>query len=217
MTDSNINNQSFLNKNRKDKFIMVLSLPKAFIRSFSDLNIRELQLSVYGTPVPKISIPSTEAGFFGHQLKVTTQSRLPYDPISVSFTVDNEFKNYWILWKWLDLINDSRDSGMNEYFSKYQEIKTKDNITQIDSSVIVNKDQGMSIYHDYMTDMTIYGLDEYNNKRIKFIYKQAFITDLSELSYNYRVPDEMESTATFAFSQLHAELTRECSNTHSAQ
>lgn len=200
MSEQIVSQQSFLNKSRKDKFLLVLGLPKALLKAFPDITIREMQISVFGSPVPSIQIPSIDVPFSGQTLKVTSQTRASYGPLSVSFTVDNEFKNYWTLWKWMDLINDSINSGMNNYFGKYSEVSNK----------IVNKDLGQSVYFDYMTDLTIYGLDEYNNKKIKFLYKNAFITDLSQIDYNYRTSDELECSVSFAFSQLQSELIKEC-------
>lgn len=200
MTEQAINQQSFLNKSRKDKFLLVLGLPKAFLKSFPELSVKDLQLSVYGSPVPSIQIPPIDVPFNGQTLKVTSQTRPSYGPLAVSFTVDNEFKNYWTLWKWLDLINDSISSGMNSYFNKYDKV----------GNVIINKTQGESVYFDYMTDLTIYGLDEYNNKKIKFIYKNAFVTDLSQIDYSYRNSEELECSVSFAFSQLQSELIKEC-------
>ena len=189
--------QSFLNKARKDKFILVLGLPKAFLRLYPETKIRELQISVYGSPVPAINIPSKEVNFMGQQLKVTGEARSPYGPLNVNFSVDNEFRNYWILWKWLDIINNSEESRMDTYFENYETINQR----------VINKNSNnMPIYFDYMTDMTIYGMDEYNNRKIEFTYKKAFITGLGEISYNYRDPSEMESSVSFEFSQLHSKL-----------
>ena len=204
--------QSFLNKSRKDKFLLVFGLPQAFTKVNTTITAKDLQISVYGSPVPSISVPAIDVPAYGQHLKVTSQSRASYGPLTVSFTVDNEFKNYWTLWKWLDFINDSKDSIMNDYFDKYSEITTSDALTKQSYTQIVNKNQGQSVYFDYMTDLTIYGLDEYNNRKVKFIYKNAFITDLSEINYNYRDTEELESTVSFAFSQLHVELLSECAN-----
>lgn len=203
-------NQSFLNKGRKDKFLLVLALPKAFRSINPDISLRELQVSIYGSPVPAISIPPVEANYRGQQLKVTSQSRASYGPLTVNFTIDNEFKNYWILWKWLDLINNSKESGMDDYFEKYQSIPSTDSLIKFSFDTVVNKQQNESVYFDYMADLTIFGLDEYNNKKVKFDYKNAFITDLSEISYNYRDVQELESTVSFAFSQLYVTLVGEC-------
>jgi hypothetical protein len=62
------------------------------------------------------------------------------------------------------------------------------------------------IFKDYQTDITIYGLDEFDNERIKFTYTKAFPTDLGGLNFNYRESGEIESSFTFVYSQLHADL-----------
>lgn len=204
--------QSFLNKSRQDKFLLVLGLPKAFLKINPDISVRELQLSVYGSPVPSISVPAIDVPTQGQTLKVTSQSRPAYGPLTVNFTIDSEFKNYWTLWKWLDIMNHSEQSKMNDYFDKYQEIQLTDALTNTSFTKVINKNQNESVYFDYMTDLTIFGLDEYNNRKIKFLYKNAFITDLSEISYNYRTVDELESTVSFAFSQLQVALLSECSD-----
>jgi len=61
-------------------------------------------------------------------------------------------------------------------------------------------------FKDYQTDLTIYGLDEYNNEKIKFTYTKAFPTDLGGINYNYREDGEIESSFTFVYSQLHTLL-----------
>lgn len=212
------NKQSFLNKARKDKFRLVLSPPTALLEYAKEYGINDLQMSVYGSPVPPISIPSETLMYKGQSLKVTTQTREPYESISVQFTIDNDFKNYWFLWKWLDILNKEKDSGMDEHFSSYSEydrediIQTseKDTVNRVKSTEILNKNNNQSVYHDYMVDITIYGLDEYNNSKIKFTYMNAFITDLAEIDYNFRDTDECESKFTFDFSQFHVELMNEC-------
>ena len=60
--------------------------------------------------------------------------------------------------------------------------------------------------HSYETNITVYGFDEYNNKKIQFDYIRAFITGLGEITYDYREPDQIESSFTFAFSQLKTQL-----------
>ena len=111
--------QSFLNKARKDKFVLVISPPKALIDTANDLGLNDMQVSVYGSPVPPVSVPSVTENYYGQSLKVTSQSREPYPSLTVNFTIDNEFKNYWFIWKWLDIMNRSDDSGMDEHFSNY--------------------------------------------------------------------------------------------------
>lgn len=189
--------QSILNKNRKDKFLLVLNLPdilkkqnKVSVgdRSTEYLNQDSLQYSVYGTIVPRISIPSIDVAYGAQVPKVTSYSRPAWEPITVNFTVDNGFNNWWVLWYWLDLINNSTQSSYNvENLPPGQSLITNRTTT-------------------YQTDITVYGLDEYNNKKIQFNYLHAFITGLGEIAYNYRDPDQIESSFTFEFGQLQSEL-----------
>lgn len=189
--------QSILNKNRKDKFLLVLNLPDILKkqnkidpndRSTNYLNQDSLQYSVYGTIVPKSSVPSVDVPYGAQVPQVTSYVRPAWDPITVNFTVDNGYNNWWVLWYWLNIINNSTQSGYNAN----------------------NLPPGPSIITDrtttYQTNITVFGLDEYNNKKIQFDYLHAFITDLGEIGYNYREPDQIESSFTFKFGQLDAKL-----------
>jgi hypothetical protein len=189
--------QSILNKNRKDKFLLVLNLPdilkkqnkvSAGDRSTDYLNQDSLQYSVYGTIVPKTSIPAVDVPYGAQVPKMTSYSRPAWEPITVNFTVDNGFNNWWVLWYWLNVINNSTQSRYNAEGLSPGE------------SIIANRTT------TYQTDITVYGLDEYNNKKIEFNYLHAFITGLGEIAYSYRDPDQIESSFTFEFGQLEAKL-----------
>lgn len=189
--------QSILNKNRKDKFLLVLNLPdilkgqnkvSAGDRATEYLNQDSLQYSVYGTIVPRVTVPSVDAPFGAQVPKVTSYSRPGWEPVTVNFIVDNGFNNWWVLWYWLNVINNSTASGYNA------------NGLSPGPSIIPNRTT------TYQTDITVYGLDEYNNKKIQFNYLHAFITSLGEISYNYRDGEQIESTFTFEFGQLDVEL-----------
>lgn len=216
---SNQINQSFLNKGRKDKFILVIPPPPILADIATQIGLENLQMSVYGSPVPSIRIPPVVVDYKGQQLKVTSQTRESYGSLDVNFTVDNEFKNYWYLWKWLDILNKVEHSGMDEYFNNHQQFRReipfnyrqKDGTPQkVTIQESVNKRQGKGPYFDYMTDLTLYGLDEYNNRKIEFTYTNAFISSLGGLDYNYRNADELEVTVGFDFSQLHSKLVDFC-------
>jgi hypothetical protein len=144
---------------------------------------------VWGVLVPGVSIPSQDLPTMGQPYKVTSQARDAYPPISVNFTIDNRFNNYWVLWKWLEYLNRPKESGMNEYFNNEEVLKNRG---QFDSKKFV----------DYQTIITVFGLDEYNNKVVKFDYSNAFITNLGEIRYNYRDPTELETSFEFAFNQM---------------
>lgn len=187
---TNSNNQSFLNKSRLDKFIMVFQIPEALKKIESkterrtyNLNEDAFQFSVYGSVVPEITVPSIQIGYAGSNLYNSAHAKEPYPPVTVNFTVDNEFNNYWTIYKWLDLMHDE-----------------KEGLYDVDDLSIDER------FASYQTDMTLYGLDEYDNKRIKFTYTKAFPINVGAMNYNYRDSGEIESSMTFVYSQIHSEL-----------
>ena len=191
---SEVFQQSILNKSRKDKFLLVLNIPNALKtinlsvndqRKTFNLDLNSLQYSVYGNIVPDVVINPIALNFGGQPLKVTTYQRESYSNITVNFAVDNGYNNWWVLWKWLNYINDAKMSVSN-----------KDGLEV----------KGIDRMHDYQTLITVYGLDEYNNQKIKFDYHKAFITNLQGFKYSYQDATQLESSFTFAFSQLGAEL-----------
>lgn len=218
-------NQSLLNKARKDKFILVLDIPKAMkdinsstVRSKNFVNLDKLQFSVAGTIVPEIVIPSVSTATYGQTFKFTSQKREPYAPITINFNIDNNFENYWILWKWLAILNDPLISGMPKQFAEF--VKTNENlsdkarenglktISNLWKNKIINKEveytnvKMVNDYMDYQTTITIYGLREYNEAIIKFHYYGAFITNLNRFDYNYKDSEEISCNFTFEFSQM---------------
>ena len=186
--------QSILNKNRKDKFLLVLNVPDVLKevnkissgdRKTDFLNLDSLQYSVYGSVVPTIAVPEVDLPYGGQTAKFTSYARPAYGAVTVNFTVDNYYNNWWVLWKWLNLINDNR-------VSRYNAAEISDPNGRTTTS--------------YQSNITVYGLDEYNNKKIQFDYIAAFITGLGEITYNYRDAEQLESSFTFVFSQLDAKL-----------
>jgi len=187
--------QSILNKNRKDKFLLVLNLPpilksvnKSTLveRSVKFLSLDQLQYSIYGTVVPETAVPEVDLVYSGQTAKFTSYTKSPYKSITVNFTVDNEFNNWWVLWYWLNVLNDSKESTYNY-------------------NGLVSPDKFINL-NNYQTNISVYGLDEYNNKKIQWYYIKAFITNLGEITYNYRDGEQIESSFTFAFSQLNTQL-----------
>lgn len=194
--------QSILNKNRKDKFLLVLNLPDGLkkintagqnTRDSSSLNLDKLQFSVYGAVVPNSTIQPVPLAYAGQTLNVATGKRDNYEQITVNFTVDNTFSNWWVLWKWLNFINNARDS-----------ILDGENLIQLPKASTGYT--GTANLQPYQTIITVYGLDEYNEKKIQWTYTKAFITNLTGIVYNYKDPEQIEASFTFSFSQLFAEL-----------
>lgn len=197
--------QSITNKSRADKFLLVLTLPPVLRdldtpilspRTQEYIQQESLQFSVWGVVVPSTNVPEQTVRWSGQPYKVTGMSRRDYNPIQINFTIDNRFNNYWVLWKWLDIMNKIKPSGMDEHFNF-------DNVTQN------NGDLNSPKYTDYQTTMTVYAIDEYNYRIAKFDYRNAFITELGEIRYNYRDETELESHFTFVFNQMDITLLKE--------
>jgi len=178
--------QSPLNKQRKDKFICVLTIPRILrdevediARRNSSVNFDALQFSIFGAVAPPIEIPPVQVPYAGQTLKVTSYARPSFPVLKIDFTVDNFFNNYWVIYKWLEVFNDPTIGVFSP------------NDTDLDSRTA-----------QYMTNITIYGLDEYNNKTIKFDYIRAFPVALQGIEYNDRDSGEMECSFNFAYHQL---------------
>ena len=196
----NKNQQSLLNKNRLDKFVLVFQLPPALRKikkknNRSTFNVDEdaFQMSIYGAVVPPITVAAIQIPYAGSNLYNSSHAKEPYPPIDINFTVDNEYNNYWTMYKWLDLMHDER-TGLF------------DNDDLVDQAPPTDQLPGPFQFSDYQTDLTVYGLDEFNNKRIQFIYTQAFPITVGGINYNYRESGEIESSATFVYSQIHTKL-----------
>lgn len=186
----NSTQQSILNKSRADKFLLVFDVPpilKEFSKKFNQSNKTiipdSVQFSIFGTAVPEITVPAVENRYAGNTLYVSSHSKNSYPPVSVKFKIDNEYKNYWVIYNWLNLLHDQREGKYNA-----REISVDQH------------------FNDYQTNLTIFGKDEFNNSRIKFTYTKAFPTTVNNIDYDYQNPEELLSGFTFVYSQLHTEV-----------
>lgn len=184
--------QSYLNKARKDQFLLVFDIPPILKKRQSQITRNNntiipdsLQFSVYGSLIPTLTVKAVETRYAGSTLYVSSHSRDSYPPVNVKFAVDNQYNNYWVIYQWLNLLHDEKTGVYNQ-----------------------RRDIEDGNFNDYAVNMTIYGLDEYKNKKIKFTYTKAFPTGLDELTFNEQETGEMEllSGFTFVYSQLHTEL-----------
>lgn len=178
--------QSPFNKQRKDKFICVLTIPNVLRDQVRDVqrrntsvNFDTLQFSIFGAIAPPIEIPPVMVPYGGQTMKVTSYVRPSYPHLKIDFTVDNQFNNYWVIFKWLEIFN---------------------NIT--DSTFDPNKPVADSFADQYMTNISVFGLDEYNNQTVRFDYIRAFPISLEGINYNDRDAGEMECSFQFAYHQL---------------
>lgn len=178
--------QSPFNKQRRDKFILVLTIPDILkdkvaevTRRNNSVNFNTLQFSIWGAVAPPIEVPPVLVPYSGQTLQVTSYARPAYPNLKVSFTVDNQFNNYWVLYKWLDIFNNTLTGIFDP---------NNPNLT--------------SNTPEYMTNISIYGLDEYNKRTVRFDYLKSFPIGLEGVNYNDRDPGEMECGFQFAYHQL---------------
>ena len=186
--------QAMLNKSRADKFLLVFDIPPILKdinkkstqdQSNATLISDSVQFSIFGVTVPEITVAAQETRYAGSTLYVSSHSKEPFPPVTVNFNVDNEYKNYWVIYQWLNLLHD-------QYEGRYN---------QRELNLLKDSD-----FRDYQTNLTIYGKDEFNNNRIKFTYTKAFPTTIEAVTYNYQTADEITSGFTFVYSQLHTEI-----------
>ena len=199
-------NQSQLNKSRLDKFLLVLNLPtslksisKKTLEGRDNFNIIEdsLQFSVYGSVVPNVTVPQEDLLYGGQSYKVSKHTRPAYENVTVNFTIDNEFNNYWVLYKWLDMLNDEKNSQFD-----FKDItKTQ----HVDPALRVNP-KSLNPPRLYQADISLYAKDEFDKNKVKFTYTNAFPVSLGGINFNYRDAGEIETTFEFAFSLLLVEL-----------
>lgn len=180
--------QSPLNVASKDKFILKLDLPfilRKRAESDPNISINPLLMSVHGTVVPDIQVPEVDLRYLGQNLHVSTYARPNYPPLTVNFTVDNQYNNYYVMWEWLDSMN----LAIENYYGG-------GSLRQTD--ILSIGDQ-----FEYQTTITITALNEYNQPALDFIYTKAFLSTLGGISYSYREGQTiMEGSATFHYSQI---------------
>ena len=183
--------QSLLNKARQDKFILALTLPEA-LRSVNTKNDRQntnviqdsLQFSIYGVVIPKVIVTDVEGRYSGQTFHFTSHKRPAYDNVKVKFTVDNRFNNYWVIYKWINLLNNYKEGFFHA----------------ADIPIVHHP------YELYSTNISVFGLDEYDNRTIQFDFVGVIPVSLGHIDYSYRNAEEMETEFEFSFSQLIAKL-----------
>jgi hypothetical protein len=182
--------QAVLNKSRKDKFVFVLTLPEAMKdmsykmsenRQDDRILPETLQFSVYGAVLPSVRVDAGHIRYSGQAVQFSSHSRPEYSNVNVNFTVDNRFNNYWVIWKWLDILNDDRDA----IFHKNKRVSLSE-----------------SMFKEYQGSASMYALDEYNKQTVRFDYQGLVPVSLGQIDYNYRDADEIETTFEFSFSKL---------------
>ena len=188
--------QSPFNKSRKDKFLLAFNTPVAlrkisskFDRAQNTIIPDALQFSIFGSVVPDIKVPSASVRFAGQTLAQSSHAREQYPPLTVNFTVDNRFNNYWVIYTWLNMLNNDKTGSYDE------------NQLTIPTTSMQNPGSSAPNYQ-YRANISIFALDEYNKRIVEFLYKDAFPTNLGGIDYSYRDASEIETNFTFEYSQL---------------
>lgn len=191
--------QAVLNKSRKDKFIMIFTVPHVMrtilskdirLDRFADLDA--VQFSLYNCPVPEIKSNPIEVPYSGHVYNTSSYSRPAYGPLTINFAIDNEFNNYWLFWKWLTVLNDPIDSF-------YGGPKVSGQPDPRENDLPRGK-------YNFTTNLYVLGMDEYNNAKIRFNYYDCIITSLGKIDYNLRDPDEIDCTCSMVFNKFDVQL-----------
>ena len=198
---NNYLNQAVLNKARVDKFLLIITMPEA-LRNIderygnetpSKIISEKLQMSVWGNVVPVISVPSVAVPFQGQVPKITSFSRPAYDAVTVNFNVDSEFYNYYVIWKWLALLNDPIKSVFD----------AANNSGLVDAGTnMLIKPNAPGYIPKYASQISLQPLNEYNQVLGEFTFSQCFATSLNGITFNYQGSEEISSSFTFEFSQL---------------
>lgn len=193
--------QSNLNVSRKDKFLLIMDIPdmlKPFLREdvegCNNIALDRLQMNIWGHVIPEIQKPKLDVKWGGQSMKVSSFSTQVYPTITVNYTVDNRFDNYFILYSWMNLINDQEKSTF-------------------DARNMGRSNQSGTL-KDYTTTITVYALDEYDKPTLEFIYNSAFPTALGGVNASQRDANEFESTFSFDFSNLSVKRSREFLTIH---
>jgi hypothetical protein len=207
---SNNVKQAFLNKSRADKFLLSISLPPALRKinkkspkTSSNIALDSLQFSVYGAVVPAIDIPTKALVYGGHEsgVQVSSHFRKAPEPLKVSFNVDNNYWNYWVIWTWLNLLNDAVE-GTFDTGSLVTRSESKNEIHKMGGG----ENGSLGIHKEYSANMSLHALDEYNNKKIEFNYIGAFPTMLDGITYDYQKESEIISGVTFSYTKMAARM-----------
>lgn len=207
--------QSPFNKARKDKFLFVLNLPKClkdisrkFDRSNTTVLPDALQFSVFAVNVPEVQVSPLQVRYSGQTLASSSYSRDPYPAVTVNFTVDNRFNNYWLIYKWLDILNNAQLSIFDA--NNLIPNPNADNYTV--NQIKQKTDAAGRDYLLYRSDFSLFALDEYDKRIIEFKYKDAFPTSMGSIDFNNRTPVELETNFTFEYSQLIVSLVEQIDN-----
>lgn len=184
--------QSYLNKARTDKFRVTVPLPAGLrnidtriIRSIDFVDKDSINFSIYAINIPPVIVEPIDMKFGGQTPRVSSLARAPYDPVEVKFVIDNMYANYWLLYTWMNLLNDERTGYMTR----------RANTQNVTESI-----------EEYTTSIIVAGIDEYNNNVIEYNFIGCVPQEIGGISYNYQETNEIESSFKFRFNQMQVKI-----------
>ena len=163
----------------------IIKLPKVefFV---TDINLPGIELTslTQNTTLKQISIPGND---------------LQYDPLSLSFMVDENFENYQEIHGWLVGLGYPRDN------SEFRNLAQSANDRFPNSSQSVSTEIGKVKYKAAQaggtySDATLTTLTSKNNSQLEVRFRDLYPTGLTGLQYNQQAADVDYLTATVSFS-----------------
>ena len=201
-------NQSILNRGKLDKFQMVFNLPPIMKKDNTTdwgtvtnglVNEDAVQFTLQSAILPDVDIPAKELSYSGQTLKISSQVRSGYSPIICKYIIDNRFRNYWLLFQWLNKINDAKKSVMDDELTMFLPIPATGNLPNYEKKNMWG----------YKTNISIFPIDEYNKRICEFVFRGAFLTYLQGFEYSFTTAEDMNSTFKFEFDQYWINLIEE--------
>lgn len=96
-----------------------ISTPSLYKLVFSNLpkwgdGVDQFTLNVHTSPIPGINLPSTEFPFQGGIHK-QAEGKLNFNDWSIEFMVDEEYSNWYFIYKWMTFINNAKDDYLEKH------------------------------------------------------------------------------------------------------
>lgn len=178
-----------LNKTYEDKFYFLFNLPEALRNVKSEHNRRlqgagitkdSIRFSLIDAEIPQIVVKAESEKYGGGGAYVSTHTIDPYDPLKISFKIDDKYTNYFVIYEWLNFI---RNENLG-YFDPHKLAQSAN-------------------LKAYATNMSVVTLDPYNHSVSQHIFHYAFPTSLSSIKLNYQNTGEIICNASFVYSQMY--------------
>lgn len=187
--------ESDLNRALADKFIFVFDLPCIMKnlettgdqRQCGYINQEKVRINIRSANIPSVEVESKKLPYSGHTFKVSSHARTDYIPLNLNMFIDKLWDNYWLCWKWLDILC-HHEQGF------------------FDQNSTLTPTSSKGVPKEYMTTMSLIVLDGYNQPKAQFNYENCFITSLGAVQVDFQQTDELSCDVVFDYSRLSMEL-----------